>query len=90
MKTLGLRFTINGRTEAIEVRASSSMLDVIRDQLDLTGAKRSCDVGVCGTCTILLDGRPVSACTTLAAEMDSRHSHDRGPRRRRFGPWNPP
>jgi len=70
MKTLAIEFILNGRPEAIEVRANSLMLDVIRDGFGLTGAKRSCDVQVCGACTILKDGRPVSSCTMLAAEMD--------------------
>ena len=70
MKDLAIEFTLNGRPEAIEVRANSLMLDVIRDRFGLTGAKRSCDVQVCGACTILKDGLPVSACTTLAVEMD--------------------
>ncbi len=48
------------------------LLDVLRDRLDLTGAKRSCDVQVCGTCTVLVDGLPVSACTYLAVETDGR------------------
>jgi carbon-monoxide dehydrogenase small subunit len=70
MKMLAIEFTLNGRAEGTEVRASSFMLDVIREQYGLTGAKRSCDAQVCGACTVLVDGRPVSACTTLAAEMD--------------------
>ncbi len=48
------------------------LLDVVRDRLGLTGAKRSCDVQVCGACTLLVDGRPVSACTTLAFEVRGR------------------
>ena len=48
------------------------LLDVLRDELGLTGAKRSCDVQVCGTCTVLIDGRPVSACTTLVHEARDR------------------
>jgi carbon-monoxide dehydrogenase small subunit len=70
MRTLTIEFTLNGRPEAIEVRASSLMLDVLRDHFGLTGAKRSCDAQVCGACTVLKDGLPLSACTTLAAEMD--------------------
>lgn len=70
MKTLTIEFILNGSPEAIEVRANSLMLDVIRDGFGLTGAKRSCDAQVCGTCTILKNGLPVSSCTTLAAEMD--------------------
>ena len=55
--------------QEIEVEPHELLLDVVRDQLGLTGAKRSCDVQVCGACTLLVDGRPVSACTTLAFEV---------------------
>lgn len=48
------------------------LVDLIRDQLGLTGTKRSCEVGVCGACTILLDGKPVSSCATLACEVHGR------------------
>src|SRR5262245_31548412 len=67
-----LAFTLNGRAVALEVPANALLLDVLRDRLDLKGAKRSCDVQVCGACTILVSGAPVSACTYLAAEADGR------------------
>ncbi|MGH8916355.1 MAG: (2Fe-2S)-binding protein [Acidimicrobiia bacterium] len=70
MSTLVVHLVLNGRPESVEIRANSLMLDVIRDQFGLTGAKRSCDAQVCGACTVLKDGLPVSACTALAAEMD--------------------
>jgi carbon-monoxide dehydrogenase small subunit len=63
---------LNGVTTAIDVEAQELLLDVLRDRLRLTGAKRSCDVQVCGTCTVLVDGLPVSACTYLAVETDGR------------------
>lgn len=63
---------INGTTTTIEVEPQELLLDVLRDRLGLTGAKRSCDVQVCGTCTVLVDGLPVSSCTYLAAEVDGR------------------
>jgi carbon-monoxide dehydrogenase small subunit len=64
-------FNLNGRLQEIEVEPHELLLDVVRD-LGLTGAKLSCDVQVCGACTLLLDGRPVSACTTLAFEVRGR------------------
>ncbi|MCC6833061.1 MAG: 2Fe-2S iron-sulfur cluster binding domain-containing protein [Thermoleophilia bacterium] len=64
--------TVNGVPRTLEVAPSDLLLDVLRDRLGLTGAKRSCDVQVCGTCTVLLDGVPVSACTTLAHEARGR------------------
>jgi aerobic-type carbon monoxide dehydrogenase small subunit (CoxS/CutS family) len=65
-------FTLNGRLQEVEVEPNELLLDVVRERLGLTGAKRSCDVQVCGACTLLLDGRPVSACTTLAFEVRGR------------------
>jgi aerobic carbon-monoxide dehydrogenase small subunit len=63
---------INGRPIALQIEPRAILLDVIRDHLDLTGAKRSCDTQVCGACTVLLDGEPISACCTLAYEADGR------------------
>jgi aerobic-type carbon monoxide dehydrogenase small subunit (CoxS/CutS family) len=65
-------FTLNGRLQELDVEPHELLLDVIRDRVVLTGAKRSCDVEVCGACTLLVDGRPVSACTTLAFEVRGR------------------
>ena len=64
--------TVNGAPTALEIEPQELLLDVLRDRLGLTGAKRSCDVQVCGTCTVLVEGMPVSACTYLAAETDGR------------------
>jgi carbon-monoxide dehydrogenase small subunit len=68
-QTIAVSFTLNGRLQEIDVEPHELLLDVVRDRLGLTGAKRSCDVEVCGACTLLVDGRPVSACTTLAFEV---------------------
>jgi aerobic carbon-monoxide dehydrogenase small subunit len=61
---------LNGADRTVDVEPQELLLDVLRDRLSLTGAKRSCDVQVCGTCTVLVDGAPVSSCTYLAAEAD--------------------
>lgn len=63
---------VNGAPYEIEVEPHELLLDVIRNRLGLTGAKRSCDVQVCGACAVLLDGRPISSCTTLAFEARGR------------------
>jgi carbon-monoxide dehydrogenase small subunit len=63
--------TINGREHTLDIEPSLLLLDLLRD-LGLTGAKPSCEMEVCGACTVQLDGRPVSACTTLAIELDGR------------------
>jgi aerobic carbon-monoxide dehydrogenase small subunit len=70
--TASCTMTVNGRRVELEVAAHALLLDVLRDGLDLKGAKRSCDVQVCGACTVLVDGAPVSACTYLAVEADGR------------------
>ena len=67
-----IRLTVNGQARALVVPAHALLLDVLRDRLGLKGAKRSCDVQVCGACTVLIDGAPVSACTYLAVEADGR------------------
>ncbi|MEE9143905.1 MAG: 2Fe-2S iron-sulfur cluster-binding protein, partial [Candidatus Binatia bacterium] len=59
-------FTLNGSEQLMEVAPNELLLDVIRDRLELTGTKKSCDMQVCGACTVLVDGRPVSSCTFLA------------------------
>ena len=58
--------TVNQREVHASVAPQELLLDFLRERLGLTGAKRSCDVQVCGTCTVLVDGGPVSACTYLA------------------------
>jgi aerobic-type carbon monoxide dehydrogenase small subunit (CoxS/CutS family) len=67
-----LSFRINGEELALDVEPRELLLDVIRDRLGLTGAKRSCDVQVCGACTVLVDGHPVSSCCTLAHDVQGR------------------
>jgi aerobic-type carbon monoxide dehydrogenase small subunit (CoxS/CutS family) len=59
---------VNGREVVRDVAPQELLLDLLRDGLALTGAKRSCDVQVCGACTVLLDGLPVSSCCYLAAD----------------------
>jgi aerobic-type carbon monoxide dehydrogenase small subunit (CoxS/CutS family) len=63
-------FTLNGKKIGLEVEARDSLLSVLRDRLRLTGAKRVCNRGECGGCTVLLDGRPVYACMLLAFQAD--------------------
>ena len=70
--TMTIETVINGRPMALHIEPRAILLDVLRDHLGLTGAKRSCDAQVCGACTVLLDGEPVSACCTLAYEADGR------------------
>jgi aerobic carbon-monoxide dehydrogenase small subunit len=63
-----LELEVNGAPVVREIEPQELLLDVLRDRLGLTGAKRSCDVQACGACTVLVGGRPVSSCCLLAAD----------------------
>ena len=67
-----IAFTLNGGACSVEVEPRELLIDVLRDRLRLPGTKRSCDVEVCGACTVLVEGLPVSSCTTLAVEVAGR------------------
>ncbi|MCK5650875.1 MAG: 2Fe-2S iron-sulfur cluster binding domain-containing protein, partial [Gemmatimonadetes bacterium] len=71
MKRL-LSFRVNGDATEVAVRPDATLLEVLRNELGLTGAKEGCGSGDCGTCTILLDGEPVNACLVLALEAEGR------------------
>ena len=68
-----LACSVNGREIARDLAPQELLLDFLRDSLGLTGAKRSCDVQVCGACTVLVDGLPVSACCYLAADVHGKN-----------------
>ena len=63
-----MQLNVNGRTLEAEATGLATLVDVLRYELDLTGTKEACGVGVCGACTVLLDGRMVASCITLAAQ----------------------
>jgi aerobic carbon-monoxide dehydrogenase small subunit len=62
---------INGVERRADVEPRTTLLDLVREQFNLTGAKLGCDMQVCGACTLLLDGKPVSACSVLAVDADA-------------------
>ena len=68
--TVPLRLTINGAEYPLEVDPRQSLLDLLRETLDLTGTKKGCNQGACGACTILVDGKRIVSCLTLAAMHD--------------------
>jgi aerobic carbon-monoxide dehydrogenase small subunit len=65
-----IRLTVNGRLHALDVPTYRTLLDCLRYDLELTGSKEGCGVGVCGACTVLLDGKMISSCIALAVFAD--------------------
>jgi xanthine dehydrogenase YagT iron-sulfur-binding subunit len=69
---LGLRTKVNGQAVEAAIDTRTSLLDLLRERLGLTGAKKGCDHGQCGACTVHIDGRRVASCLTLAAKVEGR------------------
>lgn len=67
-----IELEVNGQPHGLEVEHRESLLDVLRERLDLTGAKRACDRGECGACTVLIDEKPMLACNLLAMQARGR------------------
>lgn len=70
-----VQFTLNGRSVASVVPLPTMLVELLRDHLGHSGTKVSCDTQVCGACTVLVDGHPVSACTYLAIDVDGASVH---------------
>ena len=70
--TVPISLTVNGEKKQVTTDPDRCLLEVLREDLHLTGTKYGCGIGICGTCTVLLDGRPVRSCLTLAAEAAGR------------------
>ena len=69
-ETLTVRLTVNGEARELALRPWTTLLDALRDHLDLTGTKKGCDHGQCGACTVLVEGRRINSCMTLAVMQD--------------------
>jgi len=67
---VSVSLTVNGARHTLTLDPRSTLLDVLREHLDLTGTKKGCDQGQCGACTVLLDGRRINSCLTLAVMKD--------------------
>ena len=64
--------TVNGESRTVAFAVHHTLLEVLREELGLTGTKHGCELGECGTCTVLVDGQPVLSCLALAAEMEGK------------------
>ncbi len=64
-----LELTVNGEVQEVAVKPNDTLLEVVRDKLGLIGTKEACGVGECGACTVLMEGRPVLSCLTLALDV---------------------
>lgn len=72
MNRFQIQTTINGRNYALDIAPNQTLLDLLRDELGLTGTKRGCEVGECGACTVLMNGKAVNACLVLAPQIDGQ------------------
>jgi carbon-monoxide dehydrogenase small subunit len=72
MERARLRLTVNGEERECLAPVHHSLLEILREELALTGTKHGCELGECGTCTVLLDGQPVLSCLTLPIECEGR------------------
>jgi aerobic-type carbon monoxide dehydrogenase small subunit (CoxS/CutS family) len=69
---IALITTINGQRQEVAVDSSQTLLEFLRDDVKLKGTVEGCSVGVCGSCTVLIDGKPVSSCLTLASNIENK------------------
>jgi xanthine dehydrogenase YagT iron-sulfur-binding subunit len=69
---LNVRLIVNGKQRELQLRPWTTLLDALRDHLDLTGTKKGCDHGQCGACTVLVGGRRINSCMTLAVMQEGR------------------
>ncbi len=69
---VSVRFRLNGQQHTVQVPSQELLIDLIRDRLGLTGTKRSCDMEICGSCTVLVNGKAASSCSLFAFDVDGK------------------
>ena len=72
MKKIEIGTVVNGRELEVAVKPNQTLLEFLRDELHLKGSMEGCGVGVCGSCTVLVEGRPVSSCLMLATNIEGK------------------
>ena len=72
MDRMPIRLVINGQEHEVDVAVEQTLLDILRDDLGLLGAREGCGIGMCGACTVLADGRPISSCLMLAVQAQGK------------------
>ena len=70
--TMDVTFNVNGTQHQLSVEPTETVVNILRDRLSLTGTHKDCSMGICGACTVLLNGRPVSSCLLLAPQADGQ------------------
>ena len=73
MKNIKISFVINQKRKEMEISPNISLLELLRDYLNLTGTKKGCDAGSCGACTVIMDGEPILSCLTLAIRCHNKN-----------------
>jgi carbon-monoxide dehydrogenase small subunit len=72
MMTIGIRFVLNGEEKRLDVEPNLTLLDLLRDRLHVTSPKKSCEQGECGACTVLINGKAINSCLTLAVTVNGK------------------
>jgi carbon-monoxide dehydrogenase small subunit len=73
MNKFKLEMTVNGHAVALEIDPNARLLDILREELQLTGTKEGCGIGECGACTVIINGKTYNSCLVLAGQMQGRH-----------------
>lgn len=73
MKKVNIEFMVNNKKRRLSIKVNELLINILRNNLNLTGTKYGCGIGECGACTVLLEGKPILSCLTLAVEVDGKN-----------------